>query len=1207
LGKTPLIFLNLLVVATLQVAAQDGSSNLEFIENKGQWDSRVVLKGELGNGSFFLQKQGFTVLLHNPEELRKLAGNHRQSLSDVHPGKNPVTSAFIVSGSNDILHSHVYSVFFQGSNDHIEIVPDKPLPTYSNYFIGRDPSKWASGCKSFQGVTYKNVYPHIDIRYYSNNGQLKYDIIVHPGGDIRKIALKYSGVDKMNIRNNQLSVKTSVGDVQELRPYAYQANAAGKTDVDCKYVLGNDNVLRFEVKNYKSNAVLIIDPTLIFCSFTGSRASNWGFTATPGPDGSFYAGGIVFGDGFPTSPGAFEKNFRGGTFDVGIMKFNSIGSTAVYATYLGGADNETPHSLFCDPQGNLVILGRTYSPDFPFLTTFGSGGGADMFVVKLNATGTGLIGSMRIGGPGNDCVNIRDQFREDHEVAEALIKNYGDDSRSEVILDANDNIYVAASTQSDSFPIVGNVFQKTFGGGRQDGVVLKINPACNNIIFSSFLGGSDDDAAFVIKLNPANGDIYVAGATASNNFPGDKTGVIQSTYQGGISDAFITIISNDGTTQKKTSFLGTPAFDAIYGLDFDKKGFPYIMGSTLGDWPIMNVAWSNAGAKQFVSKLLPDLSAYVYSTVFGNPSTIPNISPVAFLVDRCENVYVSGWGGWIFADTDPYGLSGTVGMPTTPNALKPNTDGRDFYFIVIRKNASSLLYGTFFGQGDGSKSISEHVDGGTSRYDQFGVIYQAICGNCGDNSLTPFPTSRQVWADKNGTGGSGCNLAAVKIAFNFAGVSADLKSYINGRYDSSGCVPLNVTLTDTLRIAKSYIWRFGDGSPDTTTTSYTVNHLYNNIGNYQVRLIAIDSNSCNIADTVYLNIRARNDQAILAFNATKLPPCQSLSFQFDNLSTPPAGKPFSTSSFIWDFGDGSQRLTSGTASVTHSYQSPGTYNVTLVLIDTNYCNFPDSTQKTLRVAPLVKAQFQTSPTGCAPYLASFNNTSLAGQQFYWDFGDGSPISTDFSPTHLYADTGSYTIKLVAVDSATCNIIDSASTTISVHSKPTAAFSDQPIPPQINKPTIFFNSSIAATHFKWFFGDGDTAVSFNLDTVMHQYRKTGTFQACLVAYNQFECSDTACLAVETLINPLLDVPNAFTPGRFGQNSIIKVQGFGIDKMDFRIYNRYGQLVFESNDPNMGWDGNFKGNPQPMGVYAYTLTAIFFDGTRTTRTGDITLIR
>ena len=106
------------------------------------------------------------------------------------------------------------------------------------------------------------------------------------------------------------------------------------------------------------------------------------------------------------------------------------------------------------------------------------------------------------------------------------------------------------------------------------------------------------------------------------------------------------------------------------------------------------------------------------------------------------------------------------------------------------------------------------------------------------------------------------------------------------------------------------------------------------------------------------------------------------------------------------------------------------------------------------------------------------------------------------------------------------------------------------------------------------------ISRHADTVIHQYQYTGTFNACLVAYNQFECADTACQDVQSLINPLLDVPNAFTPGRFGANSIIKVKGFGIISMNWKIYNRWGQLVFQSNTPYQGWDGTFNGVAQPM---------------------------
>jgi gliding motility-associated-like protein len=1222
LKKRSLILACGLVFSAFWAAAQTGSSNLEFVENKGQWDKNVAFKADIGTGTFYLSKKGFTVLLHNPDELAAVRAYHHgvQTPDQSQLQKNNAISLNSEAPSEQVVHSHVYKVSFLGASDNVEIVPDKPLPSYNNYFIGNDPSKWATDCKVYQGITYKNIYPNIDLRYYSNNGIMKYDMIVHPGGNPDNIIMKYDGAEKLDIKRTELLIKTSIGTSKELTPTSYQLTNEGKSEVPCRFFKSSENTVRFKIKNYDPKATLVIDPTLVFCSFTGSLTTNWGFTATYGPDGSLFAGGIVDGLGFPVSPGAFQTSWKGGPntgpWDIGILKFNPSGSQRVYATYLGGGSSDYPHSLVVDKQGNLVVFGRTSSVDFPTTApTVGKGGGRDIFVTKFNAAGNGLIGSLRIGGTSDDGLNITDQGENGgSEVTQSLILNYGDWSRGEVILDGSNNIYVASCTQSSDFPIIGNVFQPKLAGGnaKQDGVIIKINPSCNGVIFSSFLGGSQDDAALVMDLNPITGDIYVGGCTLSPNFPGINPNVYQSSFKGGI-DGFLSIISNDGSTLKGTTFFGNSGSTVIYGVKFDKLGFPYVMGTTTGSWSMVNAAWGNVGAKQFVAKLKQDLSSIVYTTTFGTPNAkSPNISPVAFLVDRCQNVYVSGWGSFYEyngSSPDPYGLSGTAGMPVTPNAIKPTTDGRDFYFIVIKRDAAGLLYGTFFGQNDPPNkyaSLSEHVDGGTSRYDQNGVIYQAICANCNTQPNIKFPTTPGVWAPLNGArANGGCNLAAVKIAFNFAGVSANLKSIINGRYDSTGCVPLEVTFVDTIKNAKSYIWNFGDGTPDSPATASTVVHTYNNVGNYLVRLIAIDSTSCNISDTVYLHIIGRTDKALLDFSAIKLPPCKSLDYQFVNNSVAPPNKPFTDSSFIWDFGDGT-RVRTGTGTLNHSFTAAGTYKVRLVLVDTNYCNYPDSVVQLLSVSPLVKAQFVTPAAGCVPYTAYFENTSLGGQTYFWTFGDGS-TSTEMSPSHLYPFVGTYTVSLTVIDSNTCNIIDSTKTTIIVSDKPHAAFTTSPIPPTPNTLTIFYNNSTDGVLYKWFFGDGDSVIKTTLDSVGHQYNASGTYEACLVVYNKYQCPDTVCQQVEAIVNPLLDVPNAFTPGRFGVNAVVGVKGFGINKMLFRIYNRWGQKLFESTDPNIGWDGTYKGALQPADVYVYTLQAELVNGSKVDRKGDITLIR
>ena len=1226
------------------IARAQSPATLQFIENKGQWDKQVLFSADMQESGFYLHNNGYSVLMRQivKRDGKTTSGSlypHKGLVPIAHPDPGHLTaktSATPNGGStaanagnelpNDAMtvNYDVYSVQFAGANSSPRIIPDKPDGGYNNYFIGNNPSLWASHCRTFQGVTYKDMYPGIDVRYYSESGQLKYNLVVHPGADLSQVTLQYNPVSKLYTKNGQLHVSTPMGETIEMSPASYQPNDTGRTEVNCQYKV-KGNTVSFSVPDYDPKQTLVIDPTFVFCSFTGSKGDNWGFTATYGSDGSMYLGGIA-GDGYLTSPGAYSPGFHGGPAaneyppDVAIIKLSPNGTQRVWATYLGGADDdELPTSMIEDHNGDLVVVAHTRSADFPTTTTsptFGPRGGWDIFVSKFSSDGSQLLGSIVIGGSGQDGSNITDQY-ENPPGAMSLKQNYGDDSRSEVIVDANNNIYMASCTRSPTdFPSTGG-FQTSSPGG-QDAVVLKVNAAVNTLMWSTYLGGKGDDAAYVLDMSPITGQIFVAGGTASPSFPGvPATGVVQPVF-GGIIDGFITALQDNGNSVSllKSTFIGTASIDQIYGLQFDKLGFPYITGTTLGtNWPHINATYYVAGAKQFVCKLQPDLSAYIYSTVFGTASSTdgPNISPTAFLIDRCENVYVAGWGG-IVDHGNAYPSSGTGGLPITSDAVQSSTDGSDFYFFVMQKNATAQLYGSYFGQKGGN--FQEHVDGGTSRFDQNGVIYEAICANCYGGAT--FPTNpKNVWAFTNGTltPGSltpsygGCNEAGVKIAFNLAGVGSGVKASITGKTLSNlGCIPLQVNFTDTIGNAVTYVWNFGDGSAPVTTTVPSTNHTYTQVGIYQIMLISIDPSSCNVQDTSYTTIRAANNSANVAFTDFKIPPCTNLGYEFTNTSTLTAGdKPFTDTSFTWSFGDNSPSVRAGLQTQTHGYPASGVYSVQLILTDTNYCNAPDTVTQTLHVATLVKAQFSTPPTGCTPYNAIFTDNSIGGMQWAWDFGDGSQSTTE-SPTHLYPNPGAYVVQLIVTDTSTCNKVDTAYETINLFEKPTASFIWGPSPAVQNTPTVFTNnSSHDAVTFTWIFGDGDTLVTTSRDTVSHQYNKTTTYTACLVATNGAGCSDTTCQAVSAIVFPDFDVPNAFTPGRFGQNGVIKVRGFAISKMDWKIYNRWGQLVFESLNLNTGWDGTFKGVLQAMDVYAYTLSVEFSDGTHATKTGDITLLR
>ena len=1202
----PFYLLFLVVFFFIQTAC----GQLQFIENKGQWEKQVDFKSDFETGSFFLQKKGFTVLLNNPKDLEIFSG-----LMHGHAGVKNSSAEVGNNGINNdklILRSHAYRVNFIAASNDMQILPDKILPTYNNYFIGNDHSKWQGNCKIYQAITYKNMYPNIDVRYYTDAGRLKYDLIVHPGGDINAIGLKYEGADKLSIKNKELIINTTAGESKELYPYTYQVQNGARQILDCKYVL-KDNIVRFKVKDYSPGATIVIDPTLIFCSFTGSTVDNWGYTATPGPDGSFFAGGIAFGNGFPVSLGAFSQTFNGGVnddavgkpYDISIIKFSSNGVNRIYATYLGGNGNEQPHSMICDAQGNLIVAGRSNSGNYPTtVPQIGTGGSYDIVITKFNAAGNGLIGSIKMGGTADDGVNIKSKYvpvnpPSQTDGAFETRRNYGDDARSEVILDGNNNILLASCTQSSNFPVLGSSIQSAFGGGRQDGVIIKFTPDLSTLLFSTFYGGSGSDACFVLALNPLTNKLYVAGATTSSDLPGDKTGALNAAYQGGVTDGFITEVNPDGSGIIKTTYAGTAGNDLIYGIQFDKFGFPYIMGATTGNWPVFNAAFSNTGSKQFISKLKPDLSGFVYSTTFGTNSPIPNISPVAFLVDRCQNVYVSGWGG-IFNQEDGYPCAGTSGMPVTANATQSTTDGNDFYFFVLEKNAASQLYGSFFGQYGG---FTDHVDGGTSRFDADGIIYQAICASCGNSPGVIFPTTPGVWASQKGAGAS-CNEAAVKIEMNFTGIGAHITASIDGVIDTVGCVPVNIVFTDIKAQGKKYIWDFGDHSPRVTTIApnNSTSHIYTQVGKDTAMVISIDSSTCNISDTAYITVKIGNNIVVPDFVFTKIGDCHSHTFQFDNTTT--AALPHYTSNtFLWDFGDGSPKERAGFITKMHTYASTGAYNVTLMVDDTTFCNAPRDTTKTVRLSENVKAIDSVLSIGCVPYSAKFQNNSLGGTDFIWRFGDGS-TSVEISPTHTYNNIGTYHGTLIAIDTSTCNKIDSISFTITVYEKPIAIFNYQPNPPEENRPTRFSNSSQGAVSYIWDFGDGETSTEVD---PTHQFNATQTYHVCLKAINAAGCADDTCLDVAVKVLPLLDVPNAFTPGKFGVNSIIKVVGFGIGKMDWKIYNRWGQLVFVTNNHNQGWDGTFKGALQPMDVYTYTLDVEFTDGKKFKTTGDITLLR
>lgn len=1161
---------------SLGASAHEGDFRpIEFVKNEGQWDGPFVYKAQYGNVTLFLENNAFTYVVNAADNVEKIY-KYKHGQTEEKP----------------VLSYHAYKVNMLNANPSPEVVGSKPQEHYYNYYLSSDPARWKSHIYSHLAVDYKGVYEGIDLHIASEGRNIKYDFIVNAGGDPDEIQLQFEGTDGLAIKNGNLVITTSVGEIHEMAPYAYQYINGERKTVPCKYRLKN-NVLSYDFsKGYNKDYPLVIDPQIVFTSFTGSSADNWGFTATYDNQGNFYAGGIVGGSGYP-NPTGIGQGYIGGdnadsngaamASDMGISKFNPNGTALIYSTYLGGSSQDQPHSMVVDNSGNLYIAGRTYSGNFPIQGTGSTHNGrADIVVVKLNANGT-LNASRFMGGSADDGVNISSVYT----TVQSLKHSYADDSRSEVLIDNAGNVYVASSTKSANFPTA-NATKNTLTGF-QDGVAFKLNNALTSVLWSTYIGGNSADAAYVLALNKSETSVYVSGGTASANFPGN--GGLWNSYQGGAADGFIQKYENGGGyALQRSTLIGRAGYDQCFGIQVDDENSVYVNGQTLGGtFPVTAGVYSNTGSSQFVMKLDSNISTNVYSTVYGSGnSSATNITPVAFLVDTCQNVYISGWGGAVANNGgNVQGMPTFLGTPapTPTNIMSASTvDGNDFYFIVFSRNAANLLFAAYYG----GNNLGEHVDGGTSRFDKNGVVYQAICGGCGGSSAVPM--TQNVYRNTNGS--QNCNLLALKIAFNLGSVDAAAGALPN----TSVCLgdPINFSSVGSVN-ATNYDWDFGDGN---TSTNPNPTYTYTSGGTFQVRLVASNPNACKTNDTAYLTIKVDTNSINADFTVVQTDSCEPFIATITNTSKAGAGTTYS-----WQFGDG--KTFNGQNPGTHEYDDTGTYTITLILNDPAACNPNDTISKTISFNTLyVEAGFEGPPIVCEKSGAQFNNRSANAVSFLWKFGDGR-TSTESNPQHAYDTAGTYIITMYAYNPGTCNGVDSLTDTIFVETTPIANFRHDPIIPVTNDPVNFTNLSQRATSWVWDFGD-NTFTSLETPEPKY-YRRTGTYRVCLQALNKVGCSDTICKYVDADVYPLADLPKAFSPNGDGVNDLLFVRGAGVESIDLKLYNRWGEIVFESTDISIGWDGKYKGKEAPVEAYAFVLNVTFVDGTTFFKKGNVTLLR
>ncbi|MEO8067339.1 MAG: gliding motility-associated C-terminal domain-containing protein [Flavobacteriales bacterium] len=1232
------------------------TTTLRYNENKGQWPAAVTFRAEANGATVWCERSGVVVDLYDAGAVYRLHGAHAG-----HQDEN----------ASPAIRHHAVRLKFLGTEGAKNFEGKGQRSGHTNYFIGNNKGKWAGDVRGFTSVLMKEVWPGIDVDVKSDANGLKYDFIVAPGADASKIAFTYEGADGLELRGKNLIVKTSLGELVEGIPAAGQWFGTGAVIanpyVPCTYRLNGDTV-RIAVGEYTRTEALAIDPTLSFSTYSGSFSDNFGYTATYDRDGFLYSGSSSFGNGYPTTIGAYQTFWAGGDgqgtivgTDIAITKYDTTGTFIVWSTMIGGQGDDLPHSLIVNDNDEVFILGTTGSPDFPttpaaFDISFNGGTnfspqgigvsyplGSDMVVVRLNNNGSQLIASTHLGGSGND----------GHNTSPALKMNYADEMRGEVLLDQNDNVYIISCTESSDFPVTGNAFQQVFAGGSHDGVVVKMDASLTTLLYSTYFGGSAADACFGGELD-ANGDLFICGGTASPNLPSTAT-AYQQGMQGGQSDAFVAHLTNNGTVVDACSYYGSSAYDQSYFVDLDQEGNVFLFGQTLApaNQLIFNAPYNIPNSGQFIAKLNSGLSTLLIGSRFGVGDGTLDISPTAFLVDYCDKLYVSGWGSNI-----GIGLPlGVAGMAVTPNGYQTTTDGNDFYLAVFEVDMSSLFYGTFFGGG-----IShEHVDGGTSRFDRRGRVYQSVCAGCGGNSDFPIqPDPGAVSATNNSPN---CNNGVFKFDFDFPIVVADFNV-------DPACLPTPIVFNNNSYGASGYLWLFGD---NLSSALASPTHVYGAPGVYEVTLIAFNPSSCNEADTMVQQL------VVLGNGSYDLPDtsvCQGGQVQIGLL---PIADP--TITYLWN---PATYLSSATvANPISTPQSTITYSL---IISNGFCT--DTVAQTVVVDnALVDAGPDTVICGTNSSLVLTATASGAIDNYQWssnpNFTDqlntdplDPSVSVSVTQTSTYwvmataggcvgVDSVTVTVELVdpqltgdslicSDETATLQLIGApAGSTITwspeaeldsgqgtsvaqVSPAETTTFTCAVITPAgctwngtitvnvsevngasvnatVDQPIVLPGTSVQlnalpATGVNYSWAPPGQVSDPNIADPTAIVTQTTTFS---VTVSDGICTkeDSVTVTVYELHCGLPDiyVPNAFTPNGDGNNDVLFVRGRYISSLEFKIFDRWGELMFSTTDQAKGWDATYKAKPVDAAVFVYWLKVRCADGQEYFDKGNTTVIR
>ena len=627
------------------------SLQVPFVENQGQIkDENVKYYARTFGGTVFVTKDGN--LVYSFPKFKK--------------GKR--TEGWVIKET--FIGSCILTV--QGESSSINSV---------NYFKGKDPSKWITNVSTYNLVNLGEVYEGIELKLKPYEKNIEKLFYVKPNGNLRSIKVKIEGAKSIRVNEEEeLEVETGVGVVKFTKPVAYQQENGKRKYVEVAYTVKGDEY-GFQVGSYDRTKELLIDP-LLGSTFVGGSSSEMGIEIEVDDSGNVYISGVTMSSDFPTAPGAFDKNYNGGSTDIFITKLSSTGDI-IYSTFIGGSSNDYDFDdwleayvfgMSVDSSGSVYVTGETFSSDFP--TTAGAfdrtfDGYTDAFVTKLNSSGDALVYSTFLGG------------------------SY-DDAGAGIVVDSLGNAYITGETGSWDFPTTSGAFDRGHNGST-DIFVLKLDPAGTNIEFSTFIGGGTWDEACDIVLD-SSGNIYVVGVGGSSDFP-TTPNAFDRTFNGE-HDIYVSKFDATGGNLLASTFLGGSDEEWSSRIGIDSVGNIFLSGDTGStDFPMTPGAYDtklDGDWDAFIAKLDSNLSTLLASTSIGGSEEEGAFS---LSIDDSGNVYVAG-------------RTSSTDYPTTAGAYDNSFNGGEFDVFVGKFNnsLSSLLASTLIGGSSDEYAIDLALD-----------------------------------------------------------------------------------------------------------------------------------------------------------------------------------------------------------------------------------------------------------------------------------------------------------------------------------------------------------------------------------------------------------------------------------------------------------------------------------------------------------------